>query len=247
MRQHGRARHIANCVDALNIGATVSVDRHTAAIRLHAKGFKSKVFDIALHTDGGNQLFGRNLLHLAVLGLDMGGDPVLGLLDLGNLRLKLELDALFLELALCEFGDFRILDRQDLRHQLYNRHIRSHGAVEGGELHADGAGAHHDERFWHGLGNHRLEIGPDLIAIRLDARQNARTRTRRDNDVLCLVGACTLGVLRHGRLRLHRLFGGLGNDHLARLGKLRLAPDHVDLVLLHQEADAAIQPLGDLA
>ena len=55
------------------------------------------------------------------------------------------------------------------------------------------------------------------------------------------------GVLGQRRLRLHRRLRRLGNHDLAGLGQLRLAPDHVDLVLLHQEADAAVHALGDAA
>ena len=35
-------------------------------------------------------------------------------------------------------------------------------------------GAHHQQLFWQFLGNHGFEIGPDKLAVRLDARQRAR-------------------------------------------------------------------------
>jgi hypothetical protein len=67
--------------------------------------------------------------------------------------------------------------------------------------------------------------------------------------MMCLacVGALALRALRRRVLRLHGLLGRLADLDLAGLGELRLAPDHVDLVLLHQKADAAVQRAGDAA
>ncbi len=48
-------------------------------------------------------------------------------------------------------------------------------------------------------------------------------------------------------LRLHRLFLRLGYLDFSRLDDFRLTPDHIDLVLLHQEADAGVQPPGNAA
>ena len=45
-------------------------------------------------------------------------------------------------------------------------------------------------------------------------------------------------------MRLHRLLRRLGDDDLVGFRELRLAPDDVDLVLLHQEADAVVHALG---
>ena len=42
-------------------------------------------------------------------------------------------------------------------------------------------------------------------------------------------------------LRLHGRLGRLRDGDLARLGDLRLAPDHIDLVLLQQHADATVE------
>jgi hypothetical protein len=94
-----------------------------------------------------------------------------------------------------------------------------------------------------------MPIAPD----RLDAGQRARPGARRNDDVLGRVGALAFGVLGQRRLRLHRLLGRFRHDDLGRfvtgssLGQLGLAPDYVDLVLLHQETDAAIHALRNAA
>ena len=116
---------------------------------------------------------------------------------------------------LAKCGNLGVLDRHDRRHQLDHGHLDAHGAVEGGELDADGARAHDQQRLRHLRRHHRLEIGPDQLAVRLDAGQRARPRAGRDDDVLGRVGALAQRVLRQRRLRLHRLLGRLADDDLA--------------------------------
>ena len=86
-------------------------------------------------------------------------------------------------------------------------HVDAHRAVERGELDADRARTHDQQRLRHFRRHHRLEIGPDQLAVRLDAGQRARPGAGRDDDVLGGVGALALGVLGQRRLRLHRLLG----------------------------------------
>ena len=43
--------------------------------------------------------------------------------------------------------------------------------------------------FRDGIGHHRLEIGPDQLAVGLQPRQDPRPGPRRDHDVLGLIGA----------------------------------------------------------
>ena len=64
---------------------------------------------------------------------------------------------------------------------------------------------------------------------------------------LAVVGALAQCVLRDRTLRLDDCLGGLGNNDLVCLSELCLAPDHIDLVLLHQEGNAAVHALGDAA
>src|SRR5690606_29092499 len=62
-----------------------------------------------------------------------------------------------------------------------------------------------------------------------------------------LVSALAQGVLRRRVLRLHRLLARLADLDLAGRGDRRLAPDDVDLVLLHEELDAVVHLAGNAA
>jgi hypothetical protein len=81
------------------------------------------------------------LLSAALAVVHRGGDGIRPLLDARDLGAGEDLDALLLEAFSREPGDLRVLDGQDLGQKLDHRHLRAHGAVEGGELDADGAGA----------------------------------------------------------------------------------------------------------
>ena len=179
--------------------------------------------------------------------IDGRGDAVGALLDLRHLRAGQDLDALLLEALAGEARDLGVLDGQDLRQQLDDRHLGAHGAVERRELDADRARAHDDQRFRHRVRHHRLEIGPDQLPVRLDPGQNTRARAGGDDDVLGGVGPLPQRALRRGVRGLHGGLGRLADLDLARLGDDGLAPDDVDLVLLHQEADAAIELRRDAA
>src|SRR3546814_5077280 len=61
--------------------------------------------------------------------------------------------------------------------------LGAEGAEEGGELDADGAGADHQQRLRHHVRHHGLEVSPDQLLVRLDARQRARPRAGRQDDV----------------------------------------------------------------
>ena len=80
--------------------------------------------------------------------------------------------------------DLRVLDGQDLRQNFDHGYLGAHGAVERGEFDADGAGADHQQRFWH--------------LVRLQPRQHPRPRAGSDNDMLGLVAALAERAL--GRL-----------------------------------------------
>ena len=97
-----------------------------------------------------------------------------------------------------------------------------------------------EQRLRHAVRHHGLEIGPDQLLVRLDAGQHARPRAGGDDDVLGLIGAGTERALRRFAV------AGLHGDLAGRVDR-RLAPDHRDLVLLHQEADAVIEAFCDRA
>ena len=92
-----------------------------------------------------------------------------------------------------------------------------------------------DERLRDLLRHHRFEIGPDALAVRLQAFEHARPRARRDDDVLGSVITRPLGAARCRCV-------GLGYCDFAGAGDLGLAPDDGHLVLLQEAVDA----LGEL-
>src|SRR5260370_568300 len=80
----------------------------------------------------------------------------------------------------------------------------------------------------------------DELLVGLEPGQDTRPRPGRDDHVTSLIGA-----------RAERAFGrgilGRFDADLAGRVDARLAPDDGDLVLLHQEADAVVEPLGYVA
>jgi hypothetical protein len=95
--------------------------------------------------------------------------------------------------------------------------------------------------FGSSLRHHGLEIGPDQFAVRFDAGKRARPGAGRDDDVLGVYSPSPFVPFGAGCCGSIGLLGRLADGDLALAGKLRLAPDDVDLVLLHQQADAAVQ------
>ena len=85
--------------------------------------------------------------------------------------------------------------------------------------------------------HHRLEIGPDQLLVGLEAGQHARPRAGRDDDVLGLIAA--------GAERALRRFGSCAAFTVTLPGASIVASPQItlDLVLLHQEADAVVEPL----
>ena len=138
-------------------------------------------------------------------------------------------------------GDLGVLDRQDLRQHLDHGHLGAHRAVERGELDADRAGADHQQRLRHLVRHHRLEIGPDQLLVGLEPRQHARPRAGGDDDVLGLIAARARA--RPSAPRPSDVF----TVTLPGASIDGLAPDHRDLVLLHQEADAVVEALRHAA
>ncbi|QTK78702.1 hypothetical protein AT6N2_C0861 [Agrobacterium tumefaciens] len=235
-----RTRDVTDGVDTGHVGLAVTVDDDEAAIGLHASSLKADALDVGNDADGGDHPIGRNLFRRTVLLLQRRGDGVRALLHLGNLGFQMDLHALLLELLFGEGRDFGVFDRHDLTHDFNHGHVDAHGAVEAGEFDADGARAHDEQRLGHFFRLHRLEIGPDQLAIRLDAGQRARAGARCDDNVLGSVSALAQRVFRHGPLRLNHRLGGFADDDLARLGDLGFTPDDIDLVLLEQETDAIV-------
>ena len=235
VRQHRRTGDVADGVDARHTGLAERVDDDATAVGLHAEFFQPELFDIADHADRGDDALDFKRLRLAAL-LDGGDDAVGFLVELHHLGVGVDLDALLLEALARESLNLVVFDRQDLRQHLDHGHIGAERAVERGEFDADGARADHQQRLRNGRRHHGLEIGPHQFLVGLEAGQHARPRAGGDDDVLGLIGARPERALRRFALRrLHR--------HLAGRVDRRLAPDDRHLVLLHQEADAVVEPL----
>ena len=234
VRQHRRAGDVADGVDAGHVGLAVAVDHHAAAIGLDAEFFQPEVFDIADDADRGDHPVDLDSLRLALAVIQGRDHAVALLLEFCHLGVGENLDALFLERLLGQFGNLGVLDRQHLRQHFDHRDVRAHGVEERRELDADRAGADHQQRFRHLVRHHRLEIGPDQFLVGLQPRQHARPRTGGEDDVLGLIGALA-------QRALWRLDRGFLHRDLARRVDRGVAPDHRHLVLLHQEADAVIE------
>src|SRR5690606_11316408 len=171
-------------------------------------------------------------------GLEFDGDArlVLGaLLDHGA---DAEPQAALRERLLGGLGELLVLDGQHPGQRLDHRNIWAQRPVETGEWYADRARSDDAQRLGAGLREHRLAVGLDTVAVRLEAdgRDGAGPGAGGENDVL------RLDRTRAALLQRHRHLGGQ-----VALLQLRLALDHLDLVLLHQEADAGVELGVDLA
>src|SRR5690606_5577581 len=58
VRQHGRAGDIADGIDALDVGAAVTIGNDDAPVGFYANGFEADILDIADDADSGNHLLG---------------------------------------------------------------------------------------------------------------------------------------------------------------------------------------------
>src|ERR1043166_9063669 len=235
VREHGRAGDVADGVDARHVGATMAVDHDGAAVGLYPELLQSQVLDVADHADRRDDPLDRERGFLPLGVLDLRGHAVALLVELGDLGAGHDLDALLLERLAGEGGDLGILHREYLRQHLDDGHLRAERAEERGELDADRARTDHQQRLRHAVRHHRLEIGPHQFLVGLDAGQHARTRAGRDDDVLRLIGPGAERALGPLALRLH-------GDLAGRIDR-RVAPDHGDLVLAHQKADAVVEAL----
>ena len=78
VRQHRRARDVADGVDAGHVGLAVAVDHDAAAVGLDAEFFEPEVLDVADHADRRDHPL--ELDRLRLLAVVDGGDDAVGLL-----------------------------------------------------------------------------------------------------------------------------------------------------------------------
>ena len=233
-----RAGEVADGVEPGDAGLAETVDIDVGFLDLHAEGFEAKVFDIADNADGEDGAVEFLRLFLAVLVGDVGGDRVLARFQVFDLGAGDDVEPLLLEILLGHGGNFGVLDRQDARQDFGDGHVAAELIVEAGEFDADGAGADDEEPLGHHVRRHGFAIGPDQLAVSDEAglRDVAGTGTGGEHDVL---------GLESGVLAVLALDDDLGRGRaLFEAGR---AFDDVDLVLLHQELDAAGQLAGDAA
>ncbi len=240
VREERRAGDVADGVNPRHVGFARAVGDDGAALDLHAEFFQAEILGIADDADRRDDAIDGERLRAALAVVDGRGDAVGLLVELRHLGAGQDLDALPLEALAREGGDLGVLSRQDLRQHLDHGHFGAERTIERGELDADGAGADDQQRFWNAVRHHGFEIRPDQLLVRLEAGQHARPRAGGEDDVLGLIGAGSERALRRFAL------GGFHRDLAGRVDCC-LAPDHGDLVLPHQEADAVIEPLGDRA
>ena len=149
----------------------------------------------------------------------------------GKPRPRDDLHAAFHEGLLDEIGYFGILDRQDPVHRLDQRHLDTHVEIEGGEFGPDRAGPYDEQRFRHRLRHHRLAIGQDAGAVRLNPRKRACPRAGGKNDVTRGQGAAG------GRLDLALV--------TALRAKRSMVVKDRNLVLLQKMLNTCRQPSGN--
>src|SRR5215510_13482547 len=236
MRQHWGTRDVAYCIDAGHAYLVVLVDDDGAAVGLHAELFEPEILDIADHSDRGDHALNGDGLYFSTL-LHRRNDAVAFLVQLRDLCVGVDFDSLLLETLACKGLDLMILDRQNLRQHFNHRDLGPERAEERSEFDADRAGADHQQRLGHPIRHHGLEIGPHKLLVGLKPRQHARARSCGTSDVLGLLAAGSQCAFRRFALR------SLDRDLAWRIDR-SFAPDHRDLVFLHQESDAIVEAFG---
>src|SRR3954451_1170279 len=235
VRKQRRPRYVADGVDARHTGTVERIDHDGPPLGFHADLFKAEILDVADNADGGDDALDIERL-CPTFALEDRGHAIGLLLQLGDLGIGQDLDALFLELLAGKRRNLRVFRRQYLWQYLDHRHLGAEVAIERSKLDPDRTRPHHQKRFRHALRQHGLKVRPDQLLVRFEPRQHPRACAGSKNDVLRLIA-----------VGAERTFGRLGlagpDRDLARRVNNRLAPDDGHLVLPHQKADTVIEPL----
>eukprot|EP01136_Pigoraptor_vietnamica_P011514 Opistho-1_new@50444 len=224
--------HVADGVDALDIGAHVVVDVDGAALgQLHSGVLEAEALDVRGESDRHEHLagFDRALLPvLAGVGDGDGGAVVDDRLDLGR---REDVDAVVLVLLRDLLRHIGVLVGQRTVEELDDRDLDAVVRQDVGELHADGAGADDDDRLGQLTGHDLLFVRHDVLAER-DTRQQTDLGAGGDDDVV--------------EGDLFDLAVGLGDRDRLGTGEGAATVVLGHLVLLHQEVDALDTALCDL-
>ena len=229
VRQARAAHQVANSVDGGDVGLEEVVHRdHVAAPHLDAQRLQPQALGVADVARAQQHDIAFQVGRLAVLADGHAGAGLsrLNLLDAGA---QVNLDAPLGQRLLERLPNLGILQRQHLRHHLDNGALGAIGAVDRGELAADGPRAH-DEHALGDLGQaHGGLAGDDPLLVHLDAGQDEGPRPRGDDDEARAELACVPVLALHA----HRV--GVGDG--------RRALDQFRIILLKQ----VLQALARLA
>ena len=116
----------------------MGVGDHVGLLDLHTEGLKPQILDIADDADRDDGPLGLQGLGLAA-GFDLDGDTGLGLGEFLDRGADAELQPPALEGLARGGGDLFVLHRKNARQGFDHHHLSPQGAVEAGELNADGA------------------------------------------------------------------------------------------------------------
>ena len=97
VRKQRRPGDVADGVDARHTGAVERIDHDGPTLGFHADLFKAEILDVADNADGGDDALDIERL-CPTFALESRGDAIGLLLQLGDLGIGQDLDALFLEL-----------------------------------------------------------------------------------------------------------------------------------------------------
>ena len=124
VRQHRRPRDIADGVDARHIGLAIAIDDDGAAIGFHAELFEPEIFDIADHADGRDHAIDGDAICVPPLPSSIVAVTLSAFLSsFVTLAPVMILMPCFSNCLRAKRGDLRVLDRQDLRQHLDDRHL----------------------------------------------------------------------------------------------------------------------------
>ena len=228
MRQHRALDHVADGIDAGNVGLVVTVDFNAAAaIERDARLSKTETVGVGLAASGDQNHIGFQRFSCAALDRlerDLGASA--GLFDRRHLGAELEVDALLGKQALRLLGQLAIHAAENVVEVLDDGDLGAEALPDGTEFETDDTAADDDELF-RNLGKRDCAGRGDddlLVKIDLNAWNACDIRTGGNHDVL-------------GFEFLHRaIFSGDGD--LAGGHDLAGALERIDLVLLEQEGHA---------
>jgi hypothetical protein len=224
--KHGTFDNVTDGIDAGRGGLEVGIDRDAAALVNGDAGLvEGEVVGVgsAAHRDQTVVAFQLHFGTFGIIGLEGDGLAFGG--HFLHLVAEVELDALSLQHLEELFAQGAIHGGDDAVHELHDRHFGAKAGIDRAEFETDDATAHHDEVLRHFGEFEGLGGGDDALLVDGDERQGGRLGTCGDDG---LGGFERLG----GAI-------GLGDGDAGLGGEAAMAGIDIDLVLLHQEVDAA--------